>query len=81
MTSRRIFRTEFEREALHLTQRLDMTITPTARGLGLGGSTLQRWLRKAGQPGDAVFPGLGRENLAPEPAENRRLLKDVEIPP
>lgn len=79
MTPRRIFSTEFKREALHLTQRPDMTVTRAARDLGIGLSTLQRWLREAGQQGDAAFPGLGRQSLTPEQEEIRRLRKEVEI--
>ncbi|MFB9995505.1 transposase, partial [Deinococcus oregonensis] len=76
---RRIFSTDFKREAIHLTQRPDMTVTQAARDLGIGLSTLQRWLREAKGQGDAAFPGLGRQNLTPEQEEIRRLRKEVEI--
>lgn len=79
MTPRRIFTTEFKREAVQLAQRPEMTITQAARDLGIGISTLQRWLREASQQGDAAFPGLGRQVLTPEQAEIRRLRKEVGI--
>ena len=79
MTPRRIFTTDFKREAVHLTQRPEMTVTQAARDLGIGISTLQRWIREADQQGDAAFPGLGRQVLTPEQEEIRRLRKEVEI--
>ncbi|UQN10638.1 transposase [Deinococcus sp. QL22] len=79
MTPRRIFNTEYKREAVHLTQRPGMTVTQAARDLGIGISTLQRWLREASQQGDAAFPGVGRQHLTPEQEEIRRLRKEVEI--
>lgn len=79
MTPRRTFTTEFKREAVQLTQRPEMTVTQAARDLGIGISTLQRWLREVSQQGDAAFPGLGRQVLTPEQEEIRRLRKENEI--
>ena len=79
MTPRRTFTTDFKREAVHLTQRPEMTVTQAARDLGIGISTLQRWIREAHQQGDAAFPGLGRQILTPEQEEIRRLRKENEI--
>ncbi len=76
MTPRRTFTTEFKREAVQLTQRPEMTVTQAARDLGIGISTLQRWLREASQQGDAAFPGLGRQVLTPEQEEIHRLRKE-----
>ncbi len=79
MTPRRTFTTEFKREAVQLTQRPEMTVPQAARDLGIGISTLQRWLREASQQGDAAFPGLGRQVLTPEQEEIHRLRKENEI--
>ena len=79
MTLRRTFTTEFKREAIQLTQRPNMTVTQVARDLGIGISTLQRWLREASQQGDAALAGLGRQNLTHEQEEIRRLRKENEI--
>ena len=79
MTPRKTFTTEFKREAVQLTQRPEMTVTQAARDLGIGISTLQRWLREASQQGDAAFPGLGRQILTPEQEEIRKLRKENEI--
>ncbi|WP_170928887.1 transposase [Deinococcus hopiensis] len=66
MTPRRTSTTEFKREAVQLAQRPEMTVTQAARDLGIGISSLQRWLREAGQQGNASFPGLGHQTLTPE---------------
>ncbi|SMB83390.1 transposase [Deinococcus hopiensis KR-140] len=79
MTLRRTFTTDLKRESVHLTQRPEMPVTQAARDLGIGISTLQRWIRETHQQGDAAFPGLGRQILTPEQEEICRPHKESEI--
>lgn len=77
--TRRTFSTEFKREAVQFSQRPELTVSQAAHDLGIGVSTLQRWIREAKQSGDLAFPGHGRQNLTPEQQEIRRLRKELEI--
>ena len=75
-TKRRIFDTEFKREAVRLVVEGRRRASEVARDLGISANLVHRWKRELEQDEAGAFPGKGK--LRPEEEENRRLLKELE---
>jgi len=65
MTNRRTYTAEFKRDAVRLDQSTE-NITSAARDLGIGLSTLRKWMKAAQDAGEQAFPGQGRPALTTE---------------
>lgn len=75
MATRRIFSSEFKREAVRLVRERGVAVAQAARDLDLHENVLRKWVRElAGDPQHA-FPGQGQ--MKPEQAEIARLKKEV----
>lgn len=75
--SRRTFTQEFKQEAVKLVIEQQYPIAEASHNLGLGSSTLGKWVAAYKQNGDPskAFPGKG--NLKPEDAAYRALEKEL----
>ena len=74
-TTRRVFTTEFKKEAVKLVLEGDQKIAEVSRNLGIHPNNLSRWIQEFKQNGTAAFPGKGK--LLPEAEEMRRLEKEL----
>jgi transposase len=81
---RRTFTAEFKLSAIRLMTDQKLSLTETARRLGIHENLLRKWKHDHEQKGDQAFPGNG--NLPPEQeelrrlrVENKRLLTECEI--
>jgi transposase len=68
---RRTFTAEFKLSAIRLMTDQKLSLTETARRLGIHENLLRKWKPDHEQKGDQAFPGNG--NLPPEQEELRRL--------
>ena len=74
-TTRRVFTTEFKKEAVKLVLEGDQKIAEVSRNLGIHPNNLSRWIQEFKQNGTAAFPGKGK--LLPEAETIRRLEKEL----
>lgn len=76
--TRRTFSKDFKLEAVKLVTEQNYTIVDAAVNLGIGISTLGKWVRayKREQDPNAAFPGKG--NLKPQDAAYRALERELE---
>jgi transposase len=70
------FDKEFKINAVQLVED-GLSITQASRDLGIGLSTLQRWVREIKTQGKKAFPGSGK--LRQEDEQTRQLRREVEI--
>jgi transposase len=68
---------EFKINAVRLVIEQGLAVNKVADDLGVGLSTLERWVTEHKQHGEAAFPGKGR--LLPENDRLRRLERENEI--
>ena len=78
MTTRRVHRPEFKRDAVHLA-RTSGNVSGTARNLGIQVSLLRKWMKAEQDEGTVAFPGHGHQVLTAEQQEIRKLRKENEI--
>ena len=76
--TRRRFDKEFKNQAIQLVTEQNYSIVEAANNLGIGISTLGKWVRKYKEANDleSAFPGKGKRR--PEDEELLRLKKEVE---
>ncbi len=70
---KREFTKEFKEQAVKLVVEQGVKIVQVAQDLGIGHSTVSRWVREARENGKNAFPGKG--NLLPWDEEKRELEK------
>jgi transposase len=75
--TRRMYNSQFKREALHLLETSGKSAAQIEQDLGIGQGCLSRWKREQAQDGEHAFPGHGR--LTPEQEEVRQLKRENEI--
>ena len=75
--TKRVFTTEFKREALHLVESSGKPLAQVARELGISDNTLQGWKQQLREHGQEPFPGSGHQT--PQEEELRRLRRENEI--
>lgn len=68
---------EFKINAVRLTRDQGLTVKQVSQDLGIGISTLERWITEHKQHGSAAFPGKG--HLRPEDDKLRSLERENEI--
>ena len=73
--TRRVFTTEFKKEAVKLVIEGGQKTAEVSRNLGIHSNNLSRWVQEFKQNGNAAFPGKG--NQLPEDEEIRRLKKEL----
>ena len=72
------FDKEFKVNAVHLVKSEGLTVTKVSHDLGIGRSTLERWMREMKDYGkQCAFPGSGK--LRPEDERLRKLERENEI--
>jgi transposase len=79
MSQRRTYNAEFKQHAVGLARQDGQTISGVADDLGIGRTTLQKWVRAAAQHGPLAFPGQGNARLTPEQEEIKRLKRENEV--
>lgn len=79
MGQRKTYSTEFKQQAVGLARQPGNTIQGIATDLGIGRSTLQKWLSAADHHGPLAFPGHGKARLTPEQEEIKRLKRENEV--
>ena len=78
MPKKKQFDKDFKLNAVRLVQENGLTIEQASKDLGVGYSTLQRWLREIKEYGKkSAFPGSGY--LKPEEERLRKLERENEI--
>ena len=76
-TKRRQYSEEFKKEAVEYSLTSGKSVREVAKDLGIPCHNLSRWRAQYRKRGELAFPGHGKENLAPQEAENRRLKKEL----
>lgn len=79
MSKRRVFSSEFKREAVALTRHPDVSVSEVARDIGVRPNLLSRWRREIDEQGKTAFGGRGTprdEEMAKLKRENARLEKE-----
>lgn len=56
---------------------LQRAVIEVAQDLGIAHSNLRRWRAQYGKNGELAFPGNGKQKLAPQEEEIRRLRKEL----
>ena len=80
-TTRKTFTTEFKLDAIKLAKK-NGNIEETARNLGIGAGSLNRWIRQQKQhnsEGRPVFTGKGKPALTEQETRIKQLEHDLEI--
>lgn len=75
-TERRVFGKEFKEQAVHLAETSDKSAREVANDLGIGESTLWRWIKELRESGDRSFPGHGNRQQGTDQEEEIRRLKE-----
>jgi transposase len=76
--AKRKFDKEFKINAVKLVKEQGLSVTQVSHDLGIGLSTLQRWVREIKNYGQhSAFPGSGK--LKPEDEQVRKLERENEI--
>jgi transposase len=68
---------EFKINAVRLVSEQGLTVSQASQDLGIGLSTLERWISEHKQHGAAAFPGKG--NLRPDDDKLRKLERENEV--
>ena len=71
------FDKEFKRNAVDLVLEKKISISRASKDLGIGLSTLQRWIRELKVSGESAFPGKG--HLKPEDERLGKLERENEV--
>ncbi len=74
---KRVFTSEFKREALNLLETSGKPLAQVARDLGVSDNTLHGWKQQMREHGQESFPGSGHQT--PQEEEMRRLRRENEI--
>jgi transposase len=72
---RRIYNSEFKRDAVKLVVEGGRVATEVAKGLGINENVLYRWIRQYREDPRNAFPGKGK--LKPDDEELRRLRREL----
>lgn len=78
MKERRVYTTEFKREAVRLSEQADVSVIQVAQELGVSDYSLYKWRKQARSGGELAFPGNGKVALSAEQQENQRLKRELE---
>lgn len=73
MGTRKTQSAEYKRQAIQLALQLDHSVDEIASDLGIGRSTLGKWIRMVREHIKLAFPGKGKTRLMPEQAYQREL--------
>ena len=81
---RRVYTSQFKREAVELVDREGVSVAEAARRLGVNQTLLRSWKLKFLEPGDPAFPGGGQRTAIEEEVsrvreENARLKMERDI--
>jgi transposase len=71
------FDKEFKHSAVRLVIEDGVSVSRAAKDLGIGLSTLQRWVRELNAHGKSAFPGKG--HLRPEDERMKKLERENEV--
>ena len=71
---RRMYTSQFKREAVELVEREGVSVAEAARRLGVDQTLLRSWKLKFQEQGDHAFPGAGQRTAIEE--ENRQLREE-----
>jgi transposase len=71
------FDKDFKRNAVDLVLEKKISLNRASKDLGVGLSTLQRWVREIKTDGESAFPGKG--HLKPEDERLRKLERENEV--
>ena len=75
--NRRNYSEEFKKEAVGHSLTSEKTVIEVAQNLGIAHSNLNRWRTQYRKNGELAFPGNGKQRLAPQEEEIRRLKKEL----
>ena len=78
MKERRVYTTEFKREAVKLSEQTDVSVAQVAQEVGVSDYSLYKWRKQARADGELAFPGNGKVALTAEQQENLRLKRELE---
>lgn len=78
MKERRVYTTEFKREAVRLSEQAGVSVVQVAQELGVSDYSLYKWRKQARSDGELAFPGNGKVALTAEQQENVRLKRELE---
>ncbi len=84
VSGRRVYTSQFKREAVELVDREALSVAEAARRLGVNQTLLRSWKMKFQEQGDQAFPGAGQrtaieEQLRQLREENARLTRGRDI--
>jgi transposase len=75
---RRVFTKEFKEQTVLLAETGEKKVSEIANDLGIGESTLWRWIKELREAGSRSFPGQGRRQQGTDlEEENLRLKKEL----
>ena len=83
-SGRRVYTSQFKREAVELVEREGVSVAEAARRLGVEQTLLRSWKLKFQEQGDQAFPGAGQRTAIEEEVrqlreENARLKMERDI--
>ena len=86
MKERRVYTSEFKREAVRLSEQAGVSVIQVAQELGISDYSLYKWRttgtsygrKQARSGGELAFPGNGKVALTAEQQENMRLKRELE---
>ena len=84
VSGRRVYTSQFKREAVELVEREGLSVAEAARRLGVNQTLLRSWKLKFQADGDQAFPGAGQRTAIEEEVrqlreENLRLKMERDI--
>ena len=84
VSGRRVYTSQFKREAVELVDREGVSVAEAARRLGVDQTLLRSWKMKFQEQGDQAFPGAGQRTAIEEEVrqlreENARLKMERDI--
>ncbi len=84
VVGRRVYTSQFKREAVELVEREGVSVAEAARRLGVEQTLLRSWKLKFQEQGDQAFPGAGQRTAIEEEVrqlreENARLKMERDI--
>ena len=84
VSGRRVYTSQFKREAVELVDREGVSVAEAARRLGVDQTLLRSWKLKFQEQGDRAFPGAGQRTAIEEEVrqlreENARLKMERDI--
>lgn len=75
MSKRRKYTAEFKREAVELARSAPVSVSQTARELGINGNMLNRWCKELDDAGASAFRGQGKARDEEIAALKRELVR------